>query len=413
MCEHRDTKLDRTFTGTAQEAMRVAVVISAFLRSAARAKILRLLLGQPAVEESLARQGARLMPLGCSALTFVSVRQSDLGVGGLDLIKCVWRATRQPLRKHSDLRIARALPEAFPLDLEECDKFEGTKALHEDFRKAFLLAGKFRNKWLDARQYGTALSKALSDPIIQTLTQREARPEQLEEFAAFMSQADRHARFPFRPELAFDADESSLNCTGGSALRAAAFNLLTAARVLACQVRASQAQRNASGGVNRVHWLALPVEIRRACLEDIPTLFVPTTAELNQVFSIEQPEQSYMQSIQRQSILSSRTINRIFAYAADRRTIGYGCLPEATFLDLRIASDAAYRTTTQSSMRVLDESRWSFAAASRRWRPLDSRPEPEAKYMDKTSGLCWPAECFLRAIGIVEDLIELIPPESS
>ncbi len=249
-----------------------------------------------------------------------------------------------------------------------------------------------------------------SHPLIQSLMRSEPTPAEVVAFAEYQESGTRDQHLRDLHDVLVRADVRLLQ-EDGHILRSAALQLLTAARILACCVRREPQPTSISEGPKRCGWLDLPVELRRECLQHLQALSTPTIDAVKALVSPAVPSLNYIAKMQQHSILSYKMVERIFAYAADRRTIGYGTLPEATFLPMRLASDDARSDGTFTEPRLLDEQKWSFAAARRRWSPLDSRPDMDIATLGH-SDIPWAAECFLRTIGLVEDLIELIPSPS-
>ncbi len=396
-----------------KDCMDVAITIAAFLRSCARAHVLRLALDQPAVEALFFAESSMTRPKtrGCGALQYLTIDHSRFGPGEIDLIEGVWRASFQLLSDDSNRYLAQALAQGLRVNLRRLFALPGIPRLpskaatSNELTQVYRLSAEMGGDLMLDEAYGAIVQAALSDPIIQKLLRSEPEQDDVDAFGQF--QASRG-----RPHTLLNLAGGEVNTTvrifqqkEGQPLRAAALQLLAAARILGCRVRHRSEKGKASGEFKGCYWLTMPVEIRRACLEYIPMLSVPTADEIKALVSQVHPSSHYIKTVQDHSLLSRKMVDRVLAFAADRRTIGYGLLPEATFLDLRIASDKA----PQTEARILGESPWSFTAARRRWTPLDSRSELDAEVIEASFKLPRAAECFLRSIGLVEDLINLVP----
>ncbi len=387
---------------TAEMAMRCSILIAAFLRACAEARACSALIRQPPFESQLIERASPITmePFGCRALLQLDLSHAALGRGGIDLIEGVWHVATRSVHDHPNALVARVLPQVFPVDFTGCETFQSSEPTAEHLSNVFALAAELGGETLDEGDEITF------DPFLDSLSRTVPEEADFEAFAAFLSDSPRQSFDGL--DHSFDA-EFEMMAPSAQAFRSATLSLLAAARVLACRVRTATLGPESSNDSPRTHWLFLPVEVRRACLEAIPTLSVPTADDLRCMLADEPATDTYIEKIRGHSVLSTKVIDRVLAYAADRRTIGYGRVPEASFRHLRLASDESV-LEGEPTMRVLDEPKWSFLAAHRRWQPLDCRSQYDAKYLLKGAvKLSWEAECFIRSVGLAEDLIELLP----
>ncbi len=403
-----------TFPSVAQESMSCSIVIAAFMRSCAQARIQRVLLGDRRVEASLAGRKRQPALHGCSALATLDVRHAALGAGGVDLIRGVWDVTTRSFCYENNNLLGNTLPPWAPVDLDGCEEFEGATPTTQDLAKVFSLSAERGARAFRPRRYGANAFEVLSDPDIQAFVRCEPDQADIDRFSEYLA-------CEYRNDEYFDEDdgepidlsyalnpERMLMAGCLRALRTAAFDLLTATRILTCRV-GFDTETTTTDSPRRTHWLMLPTEIRRACLEAVPMLSSATAEEkIDMMAHLPPPLWRYRDILEGYSMLSTRSINRIFAFGADRRTIGFGMLPEAALCAFRTASDAN-KSSEEPMVPVLGVPNWSFSASRRHWKPLDSRSEWQAKQMKSENvSLPWEAECFIRAIGLYEDILELL-----
>ncbi len=393
--------------------MRAAVVMAAFLRACARARLLRtLLLSQPADQQELFLShagGAHSRIRGCSVLNEVYLRGAAIGFGGMNVIDCVRHVTWTPFKDHANPLFAQAIPHDFHVGMTLCHVYPSRSASVSDLQEAFKIAATICGEAPAPLDCGSAIGRALSDPSVRKLMNATPQQGDINAFLTHLTTTNNLAVPDGTPSFFSNPEEFAMRLLGAAPFRSAAFGLLTAARVLGCRVRQGDMISQHKGKSQpRCGWLSLPSEIRRACIEFLPTFYVLSAAELHARFSLPGPAEEYINFRQPEarSPLSHALIARILAYATDRRTIGYGSLPEATFLELRLTAEAAQQAAdSDASPRLFDEPRWSFAAASRRWKPVDSRSLSDARRMlEEAVDYPWEAECFLRATGFKDDL---------
>ncbi len=466
-----------------EEVRRVAIVVAAFIRSCVQSRIVRFVLGQPSVEQNMIRLDKAAGPptRGCSGLDVVKLECTSLCTGGIDLIEASWRLALQGFDDHPNSLFQHVFPRYCMARTDKNFDLQSMPPSSAELVQVFQMAAEISGAGHYEDEYGPDFQEAFSDPTIQCLMRKEPGEEDVAAFSALLDISNL-SEDPYRFEFGrnfWHADDDCIRSQKlGRRLRSSAFRLLTAARVLACQVR--------PGSTGVCGWLLIPVDIRRSCLEYLqffPPAEVPRNADsgdsdenkdipdsddghldgsgghetedgsdnyesadaahgtgvepsMNEAageseaagtsgnysgghdvneddFGHNELNECSEQPIgdtspaQGGHVLSSKMVNRIFSYAADRRTIGYGLLPEATFLDLRIASDTSSHDTEHLATRVLDEAPWSFASARRRWRPVDFRLDE--KYSELIYEMPRSAECFIRAIGLMEESVEMGP----
>ncbi len=379
-------QLVKTWPATEEEKMRTAVVMAAFLRASARARLLRFLADEPAAQQrspGTSDDRLKMQVRGCSALDMVNLEFTSIGTHGINLIEGVWRVTSDPLQKHPNKLLAQALPRDFNISLLDSDRGTSRPPSVRDLSEVFSIAATICGEAPEAQDYGAPVANALSDPAVRRLLAAEVELPDAAAFQRYLSSPRPHHMAMGGATPRALANSFVFSLSDGEPIRSAAFALLTAARVLGCQVsQDTNASEHGGDSGTRYKWLSLPSEIRRACLEHLPGCFW----------------------LPGEGTFSRATISRIISFATDRRTIAYGALPEATFLELRLASEA--NQPPEPDARILDEPKWSFEAAKRRWRPLDSRSMGTAMMM-KGVDISWEAECFLRAVGVAEDFLKL------
>ncbi len=382
----------KVWSSVGEDAPRMPVIMAAFLRAAGQAQALRIVSGLPSVEES-AYSSDSSHTRGCSALRCVGFDETALGKHGVHFIESVWRATRETLQDHPNLLLAQLLPEQFPISFEGCDHFPAEMLTLADLKGAFEMASVIIGDAFD----NTAIA-ALGDPILRNLMRKKPASSDVKAVLKCLSGPKQAQGFRDGAHLPITVAEAVIFAGGsGRYLRGPAFALLTAARVLGCRVRPSPQEV-------RCGWFSLPSEIRRACLEQLPTLWVPSAQELAVSMASVGVGLQRALKLPRFSAFTGPLVGRILAYACDPRTIGYGRLPEATFLQLRLAEEAANKDVGE---RFLDQPKWTIAGAQRRWKPLDSRSRTQADLMGDRVGCSWEAEIFLRTIGLPEQTARL------
>ncbi len=401
---------DEDEDGARDEVMDIAVSISTFLRVSARTRLLLHLPGLRATDWTRQPHG------GCPALRYVDYEGGSTP-GAEDLIHGLWRVTRESFDHHPNPTLSKLFhPQLLEVNLLRplARDIPTRSPTAEDIRSVFrqtLAVGSVGKLSLRGER---AYNRWLLDPAVARLV--KGTDTRAHHNAFFDLLSGPRSASTLRHELAKRAVDLGDNCLAspeGQAFRSAALQLLTAARILSCRVRSAAEPTASAPGEAPCRWLSLPVEIRRACLEQIPALYEADEANLGRVISSmrTEPSEAYWENYQRRSPLSNAVVDRILSFAADRRTIGYGRLPEAAFLDLRLASDSLEddeRGPTASN--VIQAAPWSFAEAALRWRPVDCRTLEDAESMGNCgNGLSWEAEVFLRAIGLPEDLIDLLP----
>ncbi len=402
-------KAHQNSAGSNEEPRRVAIVIAAFLRGCARARIVRLLLGQAFVEQALidSYNASGPPPCGCSALMTLNLKRNFLRSGEICLIQGTWRLSGSYFDDHPNPLLARALPSTFGLDLIDSRTAQSKAPSLSELSAVFKLAAKIGDALDSSPKYDATVQGVLSDLSMQKLVQPASTAADYRAFCAIVASLFKRASIRGESDFGMGDFRSTgldieLLALRGPvrSQRKAAYHLLAATRVLACRARANKP--------NKTGWFSLPADLRRACLESIPTLFIPSWGDIMTFLEIVSchPTPAYLEWLQQHSVLSHRIISRIFSYAADSRTIGYALLPEATLLPLRIASD---RTARQNDVRVLNEAPWSFAAAQRRWSPLDRQPSSEAEFHENDCVLSWEQAAYLRTIGFPEEIRELMP----
>ncbi len=386
------------------EAMRISITIAAFLRISARTRILHRLPGG----------STRLSIGGCPALRYLQLSGNDFGSGGKDLIQGFYRVMSESFQQQSN-RLLRSLFNVQLLCLE-CyagGEIKTEPASAEDIESVIRLT--MENSASDFLESSERSDHTLlSDPAVQRVL--NGSDIQADQDAYFALLADPERPSSLRTDGGgLDADRTCLFRLEGNTFPTTALQLLTAARILGCRVRPAKGATGPDGEPRRCHWLSLPVEIRRACLEQLPTLYERSYEESAWIIHAghpgQPPTEEYSQEVRRKSPLSNTLIHRIFSFASDRRTIGYGLVPEAAFLDLRLASDKLQPEHSED-VGVLGEARWSFGDALHRWKPIDCRTLHDMRRGDAFAvhdwDLSWEAEVFLRAVGLPGDVIDLL-----
>ncbi len=351
---------DTPIPSATEVSMDLAAVVAAFVRACANARVTQLLLGLPFIESSMANQGKILKSTGCSALVALDLAWSSLGTGGMSLIKGVWNIATQRLTDHPNPLVAQALPGNLSVDFTGCDQFVSATPTAETLQQVFSWQSKVLGPAQSFEELVPETKMTLCDPLIQILSRSTVEQAEHDAFAAYLAEGGRTSPYmpAFNPEVV-------LTHASAAPFRSAPFSLLAAARILACRVSSIEKDIKESGHSSQCSWLALPIEVRRACLAMIPTLSIPTSEDLRKIFIAQDLSSARLETMQRHSVLSNNIVGRILSYAADRRTIGYGVLPEATAGSLRLASDADAQT--QPSKTVLGEFQWSFGASHHRW----------------------------------------------
>ncbi len=396
-----------------EEAMDTAISVSTFLRVSARTRLLLHLPGLRATDWTRQPHG------GCPALQSMTCL-GDSTPGAEDLIHGLWRVTHKSFDKHPDPTLSKLFhPQLLNVILEtESESQAGViptrSPTTKDVRSVFGGTLHMGSVGEVSPRGERAYLRWLSDPTVARLVKGTDTRAHENAFFDLLSGPRPASTWQYQlVDHNVDWEEHCLASPEGQAFRSAALQLLTAARILSCRVRSAAERMPSAHGEAPCRWLSLPVEIRRACLEQVPTLYEVEKADLGWVISARttEPSEAYWENYQRRSPLSNTVVERILSFAADRRTIGYGRLPEAAFLDLRLASDLLEDDERgRTASNVIQAAPWSFAEAALRWRPVDCRTRDDADSMSNhDNDLSWEAEVFLRAIGLPEDLIDLLP----